>query len=91
MRDQEGTVGNADLWRVTFVGANDLPVDPDGPVTWEVNGEVVETQAVDEHVETGVYELLYTPDAARPYTVKALTVVGGVDQATAAEERHVRP
>lgn len=91
MTHHEGTVGNADLWRATFTGSNDIPIDPDGPVTWEVNGAVVAAQAVDEHVATGVFELLHTPDTARPYTVKARAVIGGVPQATEAVERRVRP
>lgn len=91
MSHHEGTVGNADRWRVTFVDSANAPVAPDGEVTWYVNGATVATQALVSAVSTGVFEFLYTPTTARPYTVKASAEIDGVPQATNAERRRVRP
>jgi hypothetical protein len=90
-----GTVGNADLWTVVFVDANDTPTDPDANVIWQVIGVYPctvleeEVQAVGDKVATGTFEFEYTPTSAKPYTVKVRSSVGGVPQSSPATRREV--
>lgn len=90
-----GTVGNADVWRVSFLDADGNPATPDGPVVWTAYSEYGAELARQEQqpsaaVAPGVYEWRYTPQEHGAYSVKAAAMVGGVPQATPATMRAVR-